>query len=307
MKITSSLIPLLASFVFTALSGLPAFAQEVLGKKPNHVWGGPSAVVNQQAITKMIWAPGIDDGYVPQGLAWAAGSLYMAGYRSTDTKVDKGPCRLFKINSESGEYQGHFDLPTDCGHAGGVAHIGGGVVVVSDTRRLYRIDTAKAFSASTEISAQGVTGMVTLRGELKGSFVDFDGQAVFAGAFEKDASKAKGHYLLPSIFDVHNGKSVDESVSLRSVALPVDAQGAAFDAQGRLWVSASSSKFGSLSKLDAKTGQVFSSYEMVIGIEDLAFDDAGRIWALSEAGSLRWSKWSKTFPVLFRMDVSKLK
>ncbi len=306
MKNTIGLRAALAACLVALAIMMPATAQEVLGKKPSHVWGGPSSVANQQAITKMIWAPGIDDGYVPQGLAWAAGSLYMAGYRSTDPKVGKGPCRLFKINAETGQYQGQFDLPADCGHAGGVAHIGGGSLVVSDTRRLYRIDTAKAFSASGTAEG-GVTGVVTLSGEVKGSFVDFDGKAIFAGAFDSDAQDAKGHFLPPSVFDTHNGKSIDERQALRSVPLPADAQGAAFDAQGALWISASSSKFGRLSKLNAQTGQVISNYEMVIGIEDLAFDDAGRVWSLSEAGSLRWSKWSKTFPVLFRMDLSKLK
>jgi hypothetical protein len=39
---------------------------------------------------------------------------------------------------------------------------------------------------------------------------------------------------------------------------------------------------------------------MVIGIEDIAFDDAGRLWSVSEAGVLRWQRWGKTFPVLWR-------
>jgi hypothetical protein len=46
---------------------------------------------------------------------------------------------------------------------------------------------------------------------------------------------------------------------------------------------------------------------MVIGIEDLAFDDEGRVWSVSEAGSIRWQKWSRTFPLLFRIDLGKLK
>ena len=45
---------------------------------------------------------------------------------------------------------------------------------------------------------------------------------------------------------------------------------------------------------------------MVIGIEDAAFDDTGGLWAVAEAGSLRWRMWSETFPVLFRVDLDKL-
>ena len=63
-----------ACVVLCTLLPLTANAMEVLGKKPGHVWGGPSSVANDQAITMMIWAPGVDDGHVPQGITWADGS-----------------------------------------------------------------------------------------------------------------------------------------------------------------------------------------------------------------------------------------
>jgi outer membrane protein assembly factor BamB len=288
-----------------AFFALPASAMDVLGKKPGHVWGGPSSVVNDQAITRMIWAPGIDDGYVPQGVTWADGAVYLSGYRSTDPKIDRGPCRIFKVEPESGNTIGQFDLPEDCGHVGGLAYVGKGILIASDTRRLYRIDAATAFAPGNPSNA--VTAIVALRGEVKGSFIDFDGSAVFVGSFEGDAAKAKGHFLPLSVFDTHNGKTINETVAIRSIPLPQEAQGAAFDKAGNLWITASSSRFGLLYRLDSKTGQIASSYEMVIGIEDIAFDDDGRLWSVSEAGSLRWQRWSKTFPVLFRVDPSKLK
>lgn len=284
---------------------LLASAMEVLGKKPSHVWGWPSSVVNDQAITRMIWAPGIDDGYVPQGVTWTDDAVYLSGYRSTDAKIDRGPCRIFKVDPETGNTLGQFDLPEDCGHAGGLAYAGKGILIASDTRRLYRIDAATAFAQGNPSNA--VTATVALRGEVKGSFVDFDGNAIFVGSFERDAAKAKGYFLPLSIFDTHNGKIVDEGMAVRSISLPQEAQGAAFDKAGNLWITASSSRFGVLYKLDTKTGQIGSSYEMVIGIEDIAFGDDGRLWSVSEAGSLRWQRWSKTFPVLFQVDLSKLK
>ena len=69
----------------------------------------------------------------------------------------------------------------------------------------------------------------------------------------------------------------------------------------------SSSKHGELQKVDPTSGKVLAQYDMVIGIEDIGFDEDGRLWSVSEAGSLRWSKWSKIFPVVFQMDVRKLK
>jgi streptogramin lyase len=110
-----------------------------------------------------------------------------------------------------------------------------------------------------------------------------------------------------SIFDTHNGRALNETAATRSIPLPVEAQGAAFDKAGNLWITSSSSRFGRLDALDATTGQVKSSFQMVIGIEDLSFDDNGRIWTVSEAGSLRWQKWSSTFPILFRLEPGRLK
>jgi hypothetical protein len=43
------------------------------------------------------------------------------------------------------------------------------------------------------------------------------------------------------------------------------------------------------------------------GIEDIAFDGAGRLWASSEAGSRRWSAWPTYFPLVFAIDVNRLK
>ena len=301
-------LPRFALFLSSAvglLAAQGALADDVLGNKPRHVWGGPSSVPNGQAITRMIWAPGLDDGYVPQGVTWAEGAVFLSAYRSTDPKIGKGPCRVFKVDAQSGETLAQFDLPKDCGHAGGLAHVGNGFLVVSDTPRLYKINSAAAFSGSSSPTA--IEATVKLGGEVKGSFVGFDGTSLFVGSYDKDADKAKGHFLPLSIFDTHRHKIVTEGDASRAIPLPTDAQGAAFDRAGMLWLSASSSKFGRLYRLESASGRVLSSHDMVIGIEDLAFDERGKLWSVSEAGSLRWQKWSAAFPVLFQVDPSRLK
>ena len=63
-----------AYVIYSALLPSTASAGEVLGKKPRHILGNPSSVPNDHAITKRIWAPGIDD----EGRLWSvseAGSL----------------------------------------------------------------------------------------------------------------------------------------------------------------------------------------------------------------------------------------
>lgn len=279
-------------------------AAEVLGTKPRHIAELSSAVPNAQAISHMIWAPGIDDAYVPQGVAWFGGAVYLSGYQSADPKVNQGPCRIFKVDAQSGRTLGQFDLPADCGHANGLVHIGDGILIASDTRRLYRIDARAAFSA--EPSLKAVTATVALGGDVRGFFVHFDGNALFTGGTEQDVSKSKGHFFPLSIFETHQGKTVDQSLALRTITLPPSVQGAAFDALGKLWVSASTNRFGFLYKLDPHTGQVTSRYEMVIGMEGIAFDNVGRLWSVSEAGSLRWQRWGTTFPVLYRLDLDKV-
>ncbi|HVN97435.1 MAG TPA: hypothetical protein VMT62_13480, partial [Syntrophorhabdaceae bacterium] len=268
---------------FLILVSMPVstMAADVLGKKPNHVSGGPSSVYNEQAITKLIWAPGIDDGYVPQGLTVAEGSVLVSGYKSTDPKIGRGPCRVFRVDVKTGEYIGQFDLPEDFGHAGGLVYVGKGVLIAGDTRRLYKIDINKAFLEGDTKNA--VLGVVKLGGELKASFVDFDGTLIFVGSSEKDSSKAKGFFLPASIFETHNGKTITEDVALRSIPIGAEANGAAFDKQGNLWITLSSSKHGDLQKLDPVSGKVLAKYDMVIGVEDLGFDEDGKLWSVSEA------------------------
>ncbi|MGH8745800.1 MAG: hypothetical protein ACREUK_04845 [Burkholderiales bacterium] len=280
-----------------------AIAAGVLGTKPSQLTRSLSSVENEQAMSRLIWAPGLDDGYVPQGVAWVGGALYLSAYLSPT--VGTKHCRLYKLDPASGDTLGRLDLPEGCGHAGGLAYAGKGILIISDTRRLYRIDLAAAFPPGKP--SRTVTADVTLRGALKGSFIDFDGSDMFVGSYEKEPGKARGYFVPLSVFDKYNGESVDESAALRSVALPQRAQGAGFDKAGRLWIAASSSQFGRVYRLDPKTGHIEASFEMPVGIEDIGFDDGGQFWSVSEAGSVRWQEWRESFPVLFRVDPGKLK
>ena len=278
---------------------------DILGQKPAYISGGVSSVPNQKAITKTIWAPGLDDGYVPQGITYLTDTVFVSSYNSTDPKVDKGLCRVFGVSTKDGKQTGYFDMPEECGHAGGLAFIGSGMLVVSDTRTLYKIDLKRALESRNAKDA--LFSVVKLGGNLKGSFVDFDGKDLWIGSSEKEA-EARAYRLNLSIFDQFNGKpAIKEDLALAAIPIPNEANGMAFDISGALWLTCSTSKFGTLYRINAKTGEVQSRFEMVIGIEDLSFDPDGKLWAVSEAGSRRWSKWKTTFPVIFQVDVSALK
>lgn len=73
-----------------------------------------------------------------------------------------------------------------------------------------------------------------------------------------------------------------------------------------LWVTASNSRWGKLYRLD-RQGNVKAEYPMVAGLEDLTFDDAGRLWGLSESGTRKYIAWETRFPYMFAIDIGKLK
>ncbi len=78
-----------------------ATAQEPLGVRPMFTDRVLSAAPNAQAITTRIWVPGLDDGYVPQGLTVIDGAVYVGAYKSIERQQDRGPCRLFRIDPAS--------------------------------------------------------------------------------------------------------------------------------------------------------------------------------------------------------------
>jgi outer membrane protein assembly factor BamB len=277
-----------------------------LGDKPTYLKADLSSVANQNAIGTTIWAPGLDDGYVPQGLAHIDSTVLVASYKSVDPKVGSGPCRVFAVSTVTGKQTGYFDMPEDCGHAGGLVMIDTGTVIVSDTRMLYKIDLKRALEAKLALPA--LLSVAKLSGLVKGSFVDFDGKDIWVGSSEKTPEKARAYRLSLQIFKAR-GKTatINETMALSSIPIPTEANGLAFNQKGEMWIAASNSKFGALYRLNPSTGEVMGQHDVVIGIEDLSFDQQGNLWSVSEAGSRRWATWRQTFPVIFRLDVAKLK
>ncbi|WP_458760439.1 hypothetical protein ACSVBT_06465 [Afipia sp. TerB] len=267
-----------------------AHADELRGARPSSVTRPLSDVPNSEAIVARIWSPQLDDGYVPQGLSFANGRLLLSAYRSTDPKQGRGPCRLFVIAPDSGAITEHIDLPESCGHAGGVAVLGDGRIVVADTHALYEIKDRK------------VTATVQLKGKLRGSFADADGNALWIGSYDRNGGTL---WQLPP--DVFTRSEIDETHATKTLTIPARVQGLLFDGKGHGWMTVSGSRDGALLKFDPSDGHVIASYPMPAGIEDLALDPSGLIWAVSEAGSIRWSKWDTNYPVLFTIDPAKLR
>jgi hypothetical protein len=281
-------------------------AAQVVGQRPTYIGEPPKDFPNQQAVTPRIWIPGLDEGWTPQGVALFGRYVLVTSYQDTDPAKPK--CRVFRVDRATGAAAGSFDMPEPCKHAGGITDIGGGFVIVADTRQDWRVDVEKAIAAG---KAEGATkGMIGLGVGFGSAFTFFDGKDLWNGVFvtEKNAEDSRVYRLDLALFD-KEGVNVDRSVPLEVVKVPLFAQGGAFDAQGNLWIAGSyGAKISYLARVDRRTGQALATYDMPPRIENIVFDRDGKLWAISESGSRKYHKATEPdFPFIFEIDVAKLK
>ena len=285
---------------------LASFAAEILGTKPSYVDAPPRSYPNQQAITPRIWVPGLEEGWIPQGLALVGGHALVSSYQEAD--AEKPKCRVFRVELASGKTVGSFDMPAPCVHAGGITDIGGGFVILADTRQDWRIDLDKAFASGT--GAAAARGMIKLSRGFGSAFTFFDGKHLWNGVWvdEKDAAGSKIYRLDLAVFD-RDGVTVDAEVPLEILPVPIRAQGGALDRQGNLWIASSlGPNYSKLYRVDRKTGQPLATYEMPSRIENIVFDKDNRLWALSESGARKYhNAKDPDFPFIFEIDVARLK
>jgi hypothetical protein len=284
------------------LMSAPAFAQDPLGIAPTYTDRKlgllPSGQVpNHAAILRRIWAPGLDEGFVPQGLSVVGGSVYVAAYKSPEG-AGRGPCRLVRLDPQSGKVTGMLDLPPQCGHAGGVAKGAPGHLWVADTRDIFEVRIAEP--ASPKIGK--VIRHIKLGGLVKGSFAAGSADALWLGTYETHGAPRLYKFPWASL-----KPRISQEDAATSVLMPVRAQGAAFDNAGQLWVTRSSGSFGELVEVNQKSGEIGRRFAFPVGTEDISFDAEGRLWAVSEAGSRRWLSWSTFFPVVFQVDMDRLR
>jgi hypothetical protein len=296
----------LAAFLACAvLFGAHAAPADIAGTKPAYLEAATTSIPNEGAIVRRVWTPGVEEGFIPQGLTVAAGHVLVAMYRATEPKQNTGPCRVYRVEIASGAVTGSFDLPPAlCGHAGGLAYLGNGQLLLADTKQLLRIDLERAFS--TGKAEQAMRGTLKLGGALRGSFAAFDGKDPWIGTWTKEINDARMYRFSAELFDERDGQVIREDVALESIPIPVEVQGAGFAKDGKLWLSASNSRWGKLYCVD-RQGKVEAQFPMVAGVEDIDFDVDGGLWAVSESGTRKYLQWETRFPFLFRLDVGKLR
>lgn len=294
------------ALLIAALAIAEAASAQVLGTKPSYIDGPPRSYANYEAITPRLWIPGLDEGWIPQGLALIGPHALVSAYQETDASKPK--CRVFRLELATGKPAGSFDMPAPCVHAGGITDIGGGFIVLADTRQDWRIDLEKALAAGSGEAA--ARGMIKLGTGFGSAFTFFDGKDLWNGVWvdEKDAAGSKIYRLPLSVFD-REGTTVDKDVPLEIVPVPIRAQGGALDRKGNLWISSSlGPRYSYLYRVDPRTGTTLARYDMPSRIENIVFDKDDRLWAISEAGARKYHRPNDPdFPFIFEIDVAKLK
>lgn len=249
---------------------------------------------NAAAITTRFDVPGHDDGFIPQGMTFHGGDLWLSGYRWP--LPGRQACRLYRLDTQ-GHVTGARDLPTSCGHAGGLA-AAGGRFFVADTRRLIEVDPARVF----DTSADPIRRVWPLGKPVDGSFLTARGADLWIGTYATSGAPKLWRVPLAAIDALPDGASISERQATAATPAPLKSQGADFAPGGALWLSQSGQTFGSLTLLDAATGTVLKKVTAPSGIEGIAFDGSGALWAVSETGSRRWAKAPRPFPYVYRID-----
>jgi streptogramin lyase len=232
--------------------------------------------------------------------------LLVSSYQDTNATAPK--CRVFRVARASGVVSGYFDMPEPCKHAGGIADIGGGRIVLADTRQDWIVDLDPALRTGR---AEGHTrGMIKLATGYGSAFTFFDGKDLWNGVWVSE----KGEHADAKIYRVELGlfakgnHTVTRENAVDVIRIPIQVQGAALDKQGNLWMTASQGEtLSKLYRVDRKTGAVLAKYDMPPRIENISFDADGKLWAISESGAMKYQKDKQHFPVIFEIDTTKLK
>jgi hypothetical protein len=204
---------------------------------------------------------------------------------------------VFRVDPTTGEETGHFDVPPPCGHAGGLADAGDGSLYVADTRALLVFGLDTAFTGPAPAFRRFRLG----RG-LRGSLAASDRDAIWLGTYDENRPGRMFKYRSDLLRSLPNDAELRPEMASVRIEIPSYAQGAAIGPDGALWISRSEVAWGSLEQI----APAQRSYPVPGGIEGIAFDPLGRLWAVSEAGARHLPLRYPFFPMIFRLDLVRL-
>lgn len=297
-------VPVAAAVAALFWASNPALADDPLGTPPAYAADRALSIPpNADAVDLRIWVPGLDQGEVPQGLTVLNGKHVLV---STYNEGRAGPqdCRVHRFDAETGAHTGSADVPTACSHGGGMA-VAGGRLFVTDTWALIELDPDALFDPARH--DQSVVKSTSLRFPIRGSFAAGTEKGLWIGEYKRSAGASLRFVSLASVDAADPATGLAGDAIEREVPTPVRSQGATVAADGTLWVSASSSQFGRLYRLDPATGDVLAEFAAPVGTEDLGLDADGRLWTVSEAGSAKYLNWPAFNPLVMRLRPEALR
>jgi hypothetical protein len=267
----------------------------ILGERPSGQPASLGPMPNRAAIGRLLWVPDIDIGFDPQGLALAGERLFVSGYVSDSFARHRGQCRVYRLDPATGRVTRHLRLPAPCGHAGGLAAVGG-VLYLADTRTLFAIPLDKPEEVRAFPLGDGV----------KGGFAASGRDGLWLGGYSETGPSRMLRVDMRRLAALPAGAVLIPQMAAAAVPVPSFAQGAAIGPLGALWVARSDFAWGYLDRLDRASGRLLARYRMPPGIEGLAADEAGGLWAVSEAGTRHPPFRYPYFPLIFHIDPRRL-
>jgi sugar lactone lactonase YvrE len=278
-----------------------------LGNAPEgDVNRGLASLPNAAAVRTRIWAPRLDDRFVPQGVAAGGGWLWVIAYQSTDQRPRSGPCMVFRVDPVRGLTDGQFRLPGSCTLPGGVAWGGDDTLYVAEADRMYRIDTRAALAAGECVDLGCAT--IPFGGQVRGPALAIRGDALWLAetTLEFDGPARIYRFSLPALRRLPSGTEITEALADRGLPIAAATRGVAVAADGRLWLAQSDNRTGRLQRVDEASGRVLAEFPLIAGTGDVDFGPDGLLWAVSDSGSWRSLPWAPYYPLLFSIDPTAL-
>jgi hypothetical protein len=240
---------------------------------------------NDDRVCQASWVPGVGQGFVPQGLAIDTGSeAILSGYLvDPATGVDRRRCAVVTLDLKTGMAGDLVDLgrhesSAECEHAGGIAILPTGEVVLSDQEALFVFQDVDALLAGSQARRIALSG-----DDIVGSFLvpQYGDGLLWVGTFENSIFSSS---ILHAIeLDVLRDSATHELEGDGEVIrVARAAQGAAWDGD-LLAVVSSSPQCGHVRVSDAR-GNGGRTYEIGPGAQAVTVVD-GRLLVLHEAGT----------------------
>lgn len=272
-------------------------------RRLDHVTGG-------DAVCAGYWLAGANRRFVPQGLALDDDAVWVSGYQR-NPDLGERECVVLRVDPATGRTLARHTpvagsvgdrAPATCRHGGGLALTDEGLWLV-ETWRLWLLDPELVGTGTDPVLrawkiVAPLRGSTVISGERRLGFAPFltEGGPGTVDWFDIDDLMRPGVVELASA-DPGPGQVAPVGRDRSTTHL----QGGTVH-RGGLYLTQSNTRCGVIRTPGGRRVQV------VPGTEDIEFDGAGDLWAISESGALQYQRHGgrPLVPMLMRLDAKAL-